>query len=143
MKKNPDKEEQSVYESLRGPFYRMGFMGICFMIFAQYIITPFTNDLNIINIAVPGLRFVGLLQFVDAFCFTLWFALTGAGDTKIPAIVDVLTHWVLFIPACYFLGITLGLGFWGPWIAFGLHLTFFAIFVFWRFRGGYWKTIKV
>ena len=113
------------------------------MIFAQYIITPFTNDLNVINIAVPGLRFVGLLQFVDAFCFTLWFALTGAGDTKIPAIVDVLTHWVLFIPACYFLGITLGFGFWGPWIAFGLHLTFFAAFVFWRFRMGYWKTIKV
>jgi len=141
--KNPDKAEQSVYESLRGSFYMMGFMGICFMTFAQYIITPFTNDLNIINIAVPGLRFVGLLQFVDAFCFTLWFALTGAGDTKIPAIVDVLTHWVLFIPACYFLGITLGLGFWGPWIAFGLHLPFFAIFVFWRFRVGYWKTIEV
>ena len=141
--KNPDKAEQSVYESLRGSFYMMGFMGICFMIFAHYIIIPFTDDLDVINVAVPGLRFVGLLQFVDAFCFTLWFALTGSGDTKIPAIVDVLTHWVLFIPACYILGITLGLGFWGPWIAFGLHLTFFAVFVFWRFRTGYWKTIKV
>ena len=141
--KNPDKAEQSVYESLRGSFYMMGFMGICFMIFAHYIIIPFTDDLDVINIAVPGLRFVGLLQFVDAFCFTLWFALTGSGDTKIPAIVDVLTHWVLFIPACYILGITLGLGFWGPWIAFGLHLTFFAVFVFWRFKTGYWKTIKV
>ena len=64
-------------------------------------------------------------------------------DTKIPAIVDVLTHWVLFIPACYLLGITLGFGFWGPWVAFGLHLTFFAAFIFWRFRKGYWKEIKV
>ena len=141
--KNPDKAEQSVYESLRGSFYMMGFMGICFMVFAQYIIMPFTDDLNVINIAVPGLRFVGLLQFVDAFCFTLWFALTGSGDTKIPAIVDVVSHWVLFVPACYILGITLGFGFWGPWIAFGIHLTFFAVFVFWRFRTGYWKTIKV
>ncbi len=141
--KNPDKAEQSIYESLRGAFYMMGFMGISFMLFAQHIITPFTSDVDVIKIAVPGLRFVGLLQFVDAFCFTLWFALTGAGDTKIPAIVDVLTHWVLFVPACYLLGITLGLGFWGPWIAFGLHLTFFAAFVFWRFRMGYWKTVKV
>ena len=141
--KNPDKAEQSVYESLRGSFFIMGSVGICFMLFAQYIINPFTNDPRVIEIAVPGLRFVGLLQFVDAICFTLWFALTGAGDTKIPAIVDVLTHWILFIPACYLLGITLGFGFWGPWIAFGLHLTFFAAFVFWRFRMGYWKTIKV
>ena len=141
--KNPDKAEQSIYESLRGAFYMMGFMGVCFIIFAHHIIVQFTSDLNVIKIAVPGLRFVGLLQFVDAFCFTLWFALTGAGDTKVPAIVDVLTHWVLFIPACYFLGITLGFGFWGPWIAFGLHLIFFAVFVFWRFRMGYWKTIKV
>ena len=141
--KNPDKAEQSIYESLRGSFYIMGSVGICFILFAQYIIEPFTNDPDVIKIAVPGLRFVGLLQFVDAVCFTLWFALTGSGDTKIPAIVDVLTHWVLFIPACYILGITLGFGFWGPWVAFGLHLTFFAGFIFWRFRSGYWKTIKV
>ena len=141
--KNPDKAEQSIYESLRGSFYIMGSVGICFILFAQYIIEPFTNDPDVIKIAVPGLRFVGLLQFVDAICFTLWFALTGSGDTKIPAIVDVLTHWVLFIPACYILGITLGFGFWGPWVAFGLHLTFFAGFIFWRFRSGYWKTIKV
>ena len=141
--KNPDKAEQSIYESLRGSFYIMGSVGICFILFAQYIIEPFTNDPDVIKIAVPGLRFVGLLQFVDAICFTLWFALTGSGDTKIPAIVDVLTHWILFIPACYILGITLGFGFWGPWVAFGLHLTFFAAFIFWRFRSGYWKTIKV
>jgi len=141
--KNPDKAEQSIYESLRGSFYIMGSVGICFILFAQYIIAPFTNDQNIIKFAVPGLRFVGLLQFVDAICFTLWFALTGAGDTKIPAIVDVLTHWILFVPACYLFGITLGFGFWGPWIAFGFHLTFFAVFIFWRFRMGYWKTIKV
>jgi len=141
--KDPDKAEKSVYESLRGAFYIMGSVGICFILFAQHIIEPFTNDANVVAIAVPGLRFVGLLQFVDAVCFTLWFALTGSGDTKIPAIVDVLTHWILFIPACYLLGITLGFGFWGPWIAFGLHLIFFAVFIFWRFRMGYWKTIKV
>ena len=141
--KNPNKAEQSIYESLRGAFYIMGTVGICFMLFAHYIIPPFTNDLDVISVAVPGLRFVGLLQFVDAICFTLWFALTGSGDTKIPALVDVLTHWVLFIPACWFLGITLNLGFWGPWIAFGLHLTFFAGFVFWRFKNGKWKNIKV
>ena len=140
---NPDKAEIAINESLRGSFILMGSVGICFILFAQYIITPFTNDPEVLKFAIPGLRFVGLLQFVDAFCFTLWFALTGAGDTKIPALVDVLTHWVLFVPACYIFGITFDFGFWGPWISFGLHLTFFAGFVFWRFKYGPWKTIKV
>ena len=44
---------------------------------------------------------------------------------------------------CYLIGIILGFGFWGPWLAFGLHLTCFAAFVFWRFKKGYWKTIIV
>ena len=140
---NPDKAERAINESLRGSLMVMGTVGLCFILFAEVIIPLFITDSNVIKLAVPGLRFVGLLQFADAVCFTTWFALTGAGDTKVPAIVDVLTHWILFIPACYLLGITLGFGFWGPWIAFGLHLTFFAAFVFWRFRMGYWKTIKV
>ena len=141
--KNPDQAEQSIYESLRGSFYIMGSVGICFILFAQYIIPPFTNDPDVIRFAIPGLRFVGLLQFVDAICFTLWFALTGSGDTKIPALVDVLTHWLLFIPGCYIFGITFEYGFWGPWLAFGLHLTLFAGFIFWRFKMGHWKKIKV
>ena len=102
-----------------------------------------TGHVEVIQIAIPVLRFIGLLQIVDAVCFTLWFALTGAGDTKIPALVDVLTHWILFIPACYILGIVLEYGYWGMWFSFGIHLTYFAGFVFWRFRKGHWKEIKI
>ena len=140
---NPDKAESSIYESLRGAFYIMGSMGICFILFANYIIPLFTNDPSVISIAVPGLRYVGLLQFFDAICFTLWFALTGSGDTKVPAFVDVVSHWILFVPACWILGIVFNFGFWGPWFAFGIHLIFFSIFIFYRFRKGEWKKIRV
>jgi putative MATE family efflux protein len=139
--KNPEKAETAIYESLRGSFLMMGFMGICFICFADYIIPIFTSDINVINIAVPGLKFVGLIQFIDAICFTLWFALTGAGDTKVLALVDILSHWILFIPMVYILGITLNLGYWGAWIAFAMHLTFIAGYTTWRFKSGKWKKI--
>jgi len=139
--KNPEKAELAIYESLRGSFLMMGFMGICFICFADYIIPVFTSDINVINIAVPGLKFVGLIQFIDAICFTLWFALTGAGDTKVLALVDILSHWILFIPLVYILGITLNLGYWGAWIAFAMHLTFIAGYTSWRFKSGKWKKI--
>ena len=140
--KNPDKAELAIKESLRGSLFIMGGIGVCFACFAQYIIPFFINDSEVIVYAVPGLRFIGLLQFADAVCFTIWFALTGAGDTKIPALVDVLTHWILFIPLCYFLGVFLGYGYWGAWISFGAHLIFFAVFVYHRFKKGHWKKIK-
>ena len=139
--KNPIKAEIAIYESLRGSFLMMGFMGICFICFADYIIPIFTSDVNVINIAVPGLRFVGYIQFIDAICFTLWFALTGAGDTKVLAFVDILSHWLLFIPLVYFLGITLNMGYWGAWIGFALHLTFIAAFTILRLKSGKWKEV--
>ena len=139
---NPDKAESSVNESLRGALYIMGSMGICFIAFAEFIIPLFIQDPDVIALAVPGLRFVGLLQFVDAFCFTLWFALTGAGDTKIPALVDIINHWLIFVPLCYLLSIHYGYGYWGAWYSFAIHLIFLAIFMYIRFKIGNWKKIK-
>ena len=43
-----------------------------------------TNDIEIIGYGINGLRFVGLLQFADAVSITLWFALSGAGNTIFP-----------------------------------------------------------
>ena len=140
---NPDKAELSIKESLRGSLYIMGSVGLFFIFFAEYIIPVFIKDYEVIKLAVPGLRFIGFLQIIDAYCFTLWFALTGAGDTKVLAIVDILNHWLIFIPLCYFLSIYCGYGYWGAWFSFGIMLIFIAIFMFIRFKAGNWKNIKV
>ena len=139
---NPNKAERAIKESLRGSVYIMGSVGICFILFSNYLIPIFINDSEVIKLAVPGLRFIGLLQIIDAICFTLWFALTGAGDTKIPAIFDILNHWLVFIPLCYFLSIYCGYGYWGAWFSFGIHLVFIATFMSIRFKMGNWKKIK-
>ena len=102
---NSNKAELSIYESIRGSLYIMGVMGLIFIIFSESIVSIFIKDISVIKLAAPGLKFIGFLQFIDAFCFTLWFALTGAGDTRIPAIFDILNHWLVFVPLCYFLGI--------------------------------------
>ena len=60
-----------------------------------------------------------------------------------PAIFDILNHWLVFVPLCYFLGIYCGYGYWGAWVSFGIMLLFIAIFMFWRFKTGKWKNITV
>ena len=140
---NPDKAELSIKESLRGSLYIMGSVGLFFIFFAEYIIPVFIKDYEVIKLAVPGLRFIGFLQIIDAYCFTLWFALTGAGDTKVLAIVDILNHWLIFIPLCYFLSIYCGYGYWGAWASFGVMLSLLAPFLYIRFKNGNWKEIEV
>jgi len=140
---NPDKAELSIKESLRGSLYIMGSVGLFFIFFAEYIIPVFIKDDAVIALAVPGLRFIGFLQIIDAYCFTLWFALTGAGDTKVLAIVDILNHWLIFIPLCYFLSIYCGYGYWGAWASFGVMLSLLAPFLYIRFKNGNWKEIEV
>tara|TARA_B100000401_G_scaffold190489_2_gene128259 strand:+ start:3047 stop:4450 length:1404 start_codon:yes stop_codon:yes gene_type:complete len=140
---NPDKAELSIKESLRGSLYIMCSVGLCFILFADYIIPVFIKDYEVIALAVPGLRFIGFLQIIDAYCFTLWFALTGAGDTKVLALVDILNHWLIFIPLCYFLSIYCGYGYWGAWASFGVMLSALAPFLYFRFKQGNWKKIEV
>jgi len=140
---NPDKAELSIKESLRGSLYIMGSVGLFFIFFAEYIIPVFIKDYEVIKLAVPGLRFIGFLQIIDAYCFTLWFALTGAGDTKVLAIADILNHWLIFIPLCYFLSIYCGYGYWGAWASFGVMLSLLAPFLYIRFKNGNWKEIEV
>ena len=53
--KNPDKAEVAINESLRGSFLIMGSVGICFALFAQNIIPLFTNDSDVIKLAIPAI----------------------------------------------------------------------------------------
>ena len=59
------------------------------------------------------------------------------------AIADILNHWLIFIPLCYFLSIYCGYGYWGAWASFGIMLSGLAPFLFVRFKKGSWKNIKV
>ena len=142
-KEDIQRATESIYEGLRGAFIFMGSMGIVFIFFPQYLIPLFTSDLEVINIGINILRFLGFLQFIDAIAITLWFSLAGAGDTKFTAIMGILASWGIFVPLSYFLGITLKFGIWGPWIAFSVYLIFEVIVIIFRFNQGKWKHIKV
>jgi len=137
------KATDSIYEGLRGAFIFMGSMGIVFILFPHYLIPLFTSDIEVIKVGVNILRFLGLLQFIDAIAITLWFALAGAGDTRFTAIMGVVASWGIFVPLSYLLGIVLKFGIWGPWLAFAAYLIFEVIVIIFRFKQGKWKHIKL
>ena len=137
------KSEKSISESLRLAEYIMGTMGMVFIFFPDFILSVFTNDANIIEIGTWGLRLIGLLQFVDAVGFTMFLALTGAGNTLYPALVESLLIWFFMLPLSYYFGIVLDSGFKMPWIVFAVYLIIMAIILTLKVKKGDWKEIEV
>ena len=137
------KAETSIIESVRWSFLIMGSVGVMFLFIPQYIIPVFTNDPKVMELGVNALRIAALVQFADAVGLTLWFALSGAGNTFFPAVVEAAIVWGFFLPASYVSGVVLGFGFMGPWMAFVIYIVLFAIIMFWKIRKGDWKEIII
>ncbi len=138
-----DMAESSIKESVRLSEFIMGSMGLVFILFPEFILPIFTTDPAVIEIGVLTLRLVGAIQFIDAVGFTLWFALSGAGDTFFPAVVESLLVWAYLIPLSYVTGVYLNFGYMGPWFALLGHIFLFAAIMVWKVAQGKWKNIKV
>ena len=141
--KEIEKSEQSIKESLRIAEYIMGTMGLFFIFFSKPILMIFTTDPDIINLGVWGLRLIGFLQFIDAVCFTLFLALTGAGNTLFPALVESSLIWGFMLPVSYYAGVVLSIGFKAPFVVFAVYLFLMAFILSIKVAKGDWKEIEV
>ena len=141
--KEIEKSEQSIKESLRIAEYIMGTMGLFFIFFSKPILMIFTTDPDIINLGAWGLRLIGFLQFIDAICFTLFLALTGAGNTLFPALVESSLIWGFMLPVSYYAGVVLNIGFKAPFVAFAVYLFLMAFILSIKVAKGDWKEIEV
>lgn len=138
-----DMAENSIKESVRLSEFIMGTMGLVFILFPRFILPIFTDDPAVIEIGIITLRLVGAIQFIDAVGFTLWFALSGAGDTLFPAVVESALVWVFLIPLSYLTGVYLNYGYMGPWFILLGHIFLFAVIMVWKVAQGKWKHIQV
>lgn len=137
------KSEASIKESIRISVYIMGTMGMSFILVPEYYLFLFTNDPEIIRMGVFGLRMIGAVQFLDAIGFTLWFALSGAGNTLFPAVVESCLTWGVIVLGSYVFGVVLNLGFKAPWLLFPIYMGLFAGIMVWKISKGDWKEIEV
>ena len=138
-----EKSEKSIIESLRIAEYIMGSMGLLFILFPELILSLFTGDQKIIDIGTWGLRLIGVIQFIDAVGFTMFLALTGAGNTFFPAMVESALIWFFMLPLSYYFGVVINGGFRPPWIVFAIYLLLMATILALKVKKGDWKEIEV
>ncbi len=141
--KNPNKAGKVVKEGVKWSLLLMGSMGFLFIISPQWIITIFTNDTRIIEIGKPCLRIIGVLQYFDAVAITLFFVLTGAGNTRFPAIADMIIVWFVFLPVSYYLSIVMEMGVIGAWLGFASWIIPLSVVMVLKVGTGSWKNIEI
>ncbi len=140
---NPDRAAVCMEEAVRWALIFMGTMGALFIAFPKPILQLFTSEPRVLEMGVMALRILGVVQFFDAVVMTLWFGLSGAGNTKFPAVVDLALAWGVFLPGAYIMGIVFGIGIVGPWLAFAIYLFLYAVVLAWKVLQGDWKEIEV
>jgi MATE family multidrug resistance protein len=89
------------------------------------------------------LLFVAVYSVFDALSVVYASALRGAGDTVFPMVITLLSSWLIMVgPAAWILrsdAPTLG----KLWLTCAMNITFTGSCMFFRWRSGYWKTIRL
>jgi len=86
------------------------------------LVSIYTSDPKLSEIAISLLFFAALFQFSDGLQVSSAGALRGLKDTKIPMIVTAISYWLVGFPIGFYLAEYQGLGVNGYWIGmiFGL-----------------------
>lgn len=126
--------------------YKMGltfmtFMGLCFFFFPEFFLNLLIGDPDVVAAAIPGMRIAGLFDPVIATSFIFIGALRGAGDTRFPLYVRMLTSVGLRVSLGFLFIEVLKFGLVGGRLAMGFDSVVMAGLVAWRFRSGKWQTI--
>ena len=121
----------------------MTVMGIIFFIFRRPLIMLFSQEPAVITAGSIILVYVALFQFSDAFNILSRGALKGAGDTRFPAVVQIVIAWFFFLPLASYLGRPDVWGIHGAWISATVYVWVLAPILFWRFVNEGWRKINI
>lgn len=118
-------------------------LGVLFLTVPEFIVRVITNNTEVTEIAVPLIRLAGVAQVVYGSGIILAYSLQAAGATVFVMLTEVITHWIIFLPVAYVIGVVLGYGIMGAWTALPVYVLAYSGTMWFKFMRGSWKTIRV
>jgi MATE family multidrug resistance protein len=136
----------------------MGGLGLLMALAGHVLVPIFVNEADpeaaaVVALSLKLLWIAALYQFTDGLNFSSAFALRGAGDVKVPAVIVFGLGFGMFLPLTYLLtfapgqgwfgGPGLGLGSAGGWSALAFYSMAAGAALFLRWRHGTWRRIRL
>ncbi len=139
----PDRARRATWFAVRSALLWMGSLAVLFFFGGPWLVRLFTSDPEIVRIGAAGLKALAVGQPFFACSMVVAGALRGAGDTRFPMLVASLGMWAVRLPVAWWFAIELGWGLPGDFASFALGSAIEAAVMTWRYRRGYWASIKV
>lgn len=120
----------------------MTILGVLLFTLGDLVGSIFTNDAEVIENIGISLKVSGVFQPFLALQLILTGAFQGANNTKFPMYLTAVGMWGIRTLLVYVLGIQLGWGLLGVWIAIGIDIAFRAVVLAIQFTRGKWISVK-
>ena len=104
---------RSFFSSLTIAVFLMGFLGLIFLIFPEFLMGLFGSDKAVTEIGIN--------------------LLLVAGDTKFTMHASIFSSWIIMVPLCYFFAIKLSWGASGAWLALTAQIIVLSAILLLRF----------
>jgi MATE family multidrug resistance protein len=137
----------------------MAIIAVLLLVLGPWVVSAFVSAGGADADAVVALALVLLwpaaaYQIFDGLYSGSSFCLRGAGDTRVPAFTALCLSWFMFVPLAHTLifapgqgwidGLPqYGLGARGGWLALMIYCTLLGCSMFWRWRHGAWRRVKI
>ncbi|MBU8731830.1 MATE family efflux transporter [Cytobacillus oceanisediminis] len=130
---------RQLLKSLKYSFVITIFIAILISIFRADLLSLFTNNRQIIDVGSQLLLLCLILEPGRTLNIVVINSLRATGDAAFTVIFGVISMWGIAVPASYILGIQMGMGLTGVWIAFIADEWFRGIIMYFRWRSRAWE----
>ena len=138
----PERAEKSAWLAARYNTVFLTAVGAIIVIVAPGLAGLFSNDPDVVRVGTHCLRILGIGFPVYAVGMIIVQALNGAGDTRTPTVVNLISFWILQIPLAYWLATQVLDSPNGVFAAIVLSETVMTILGVIVFRRGRWKQTR-
>ncbi len=114
-----------------------------FLVAAAPIYARLHNDPAVAEVGVPAFRMLALFQVPNIVAIIYLTGLRGAGDTRAPLVITILTTIGLRLSLAWLCGVALGGGLFGAWIGMCADMLARGVLATIRFAGGGWTRVRV
>jgi Na+-driven multidrug efflux pump len=142
-KGQPEEARRLTHRTAQLAMMVLGGLGIVYVLGAKWLVQVFPNPQAILDQAVWPLVLYGFTTPLLAPSMVLSGAIRGAGETRKPLILMLISRFVVRLPLAYVLGVTLGWGNMGIWIGMSSDYILRSLVLWLISRGKAWLTVKI
>ena len=140
---NADRAERSAWITGRANMIFMGSIGVILAIWAGGFIELFTQEAAIVEYGITGLRIISLGFLFYGLGMVMVNAINGAGDTRTPLYINLISFWLIEIPLAWFLAKIISWDMTGVFLSIIIAEAIMTIMALIYFRRGKWKLKEV